>query len=79
MAECCRQLSKIRVFHIFSTTYAKDNCLHFVLQKGILYANFCLVQFLCVMGENTNMLLIKVGNVALLYLNINMQHIYFLR
>ena len=60
MAEYCRQLSKIRVFHIFGPTYAKDNCLHFVLQNGILYANFCLVQYLCVMGDNTNTSLNKV-------------------
>ena len=76
MAECCRKLSKIKVFHIFGPTYAKDSCLHFVLQNGILYANFCLVQYLCVMGDNTNTLLNKVGNIALLCLNINMQHIY---
>ena len=76
MAEYCRQLSKIRVFHIFGPTYAKDNCLHFVLQNGILYANFCLVQYLCVMGDNTNTSLNQVGNIALLCLNINMQHIY---
>ena len=54
MAECCRKLSKVKVFHIFGPTYAKDNCLHFVPQNGILYANFCLVQYLCVMGDNTN-------------------------
>ena len=76
MAEYCRKLSKIKVFHIFGPTYAKGNCLHFVLQNGILYANFCLVQYLCVMGDNTNTSLNKVGHIALLWLNINMQHIY---
>ena len=78
MAEYCRQLSKIKEFHIFGPTYAKDNCPHFVLQNGILYANFCLVQYLCDMGDNTkiNTSLNKVGNIALLCLNINMQHIY---
>ena len=39
---------------------------NFVLQNGILYANFCLVLYLCVMGDNTNTSLNNVGNIALL-------------